>query len=419
MAPAGATPFQLLMDGEWAAAATRWAELGRRYTRLGALAEGDRPAAVEALAVLAELGAVRAARHLQTWLRRRGMTAVPRGPRPSTAANAAGLTARQLEVLALLAEGLSDAAIATRLTVSHRTVEHHVAAVGAALRFSLAALVLIALMAALRLSVPRGRALAGAALYGALNFGIAFALVYFALVRLHGGIGQTLVSVVPLATLLLAAAWGQERLAVAALASTVPAMAGVALLSWQALDGPIPLVYLLALLGGALRIGQAAVVVRAFPPVHPVTMNAVGMTVGAALLLALSALRGDHWTLPKQAETRFRACLSGTRWLRRGISALHGRPATLDGVPYVVPDGADPLHHLVLSAWLDNEPIGIGLLVGGPLILAGVYLGAIRPARTTALLEARRNGNPGIWDGRANGPVARWSGHLPMPCPMP
>src|SRR3954454_9185509 len=141
---------------------------------------------------------------------------------------------------------------------------------GAALRFSLAALVLIAVMAVLRLRLPRGRALAGAALFGALHFGVAFALVYFALVRLHGGVGQTLVSVVPLATLLLAAAWGQERLKLAAVASTVPAMAGVALLSWQALDGPIPLVYLLALLGGAVCISQAAIVVRAFPPVHPV-----------------------------------------------------------------------------------------------------------------------------------------------------
>jgi drug/metabolite transporter (DMT)-like permease len=102
------------------------------------------------------------------------------------------------------------------------------------------------------------------------------------------------VAVVPLTTLLLATAWGQERLALVAVASTVPAIAGVALLSWQALAGPIPLVYLLALLGGALCISQAAVVVRAFPPVHPVTMNAVGMAVGAVLLLALSALRGDH-----------------------------------------------------------------------------------------------------------------------------
>ena len=51
------------------------------------------------------------------------------GPREATRANPAGLTARQLEVLALLAEGLTNAEIAERLVVSPRTAEHHVAAV--------------------------------------------------------------------------------------------------------------------------------------------------------------------------------------------------------------------------------------------------------------------------------------------------
>jgi DNA-binding NarL/FixJ family response regulator len=54
---------------------------------------------------------------------------VPRGPRKTTRANPAGLTARQLEVLALLVEGLTNAEIAERLIVSQRTAEHHVAAV--------------------------------------------------------------------------------------------------------------------------------------------------------------------------------------------------------------------------------------------------------------------------------------------------
>jgi DNA-binding CsgD family transcriptional regulator len=54
---------------------------------------------------------------------------VPQGPRETTRANAAGLTARQLEVVALLVEGLTNAEIAERLVVSQRTVEHHVAAV--------------------------------------------------------------------------------------------------------------------------------------------------------------------------------------------------------------------------------------------------------------------------------------------------
>jgi DNA-binding NarL/FixJ family response regulator len=39
------------------------------------------------------------------------------------------LTGRQLEVLSLLAEGLTNVEIADRLVVSTRTAEHHVAAV--------------------------------------------------------------------------------------------------------------------------------------------------------------------------------------------------------------------------------------------------------------------------------------------------
>ena len=62
-------------------------------------------------------------------LRERGVRGVPRGPRPSTQANPAGLTARELEVLALLATGLRNTAIATQLVVSEKTVDHHVSAI--------------------------------------------------------------------------------------------------------------------------------------------------------------------------------------------------------------------------------------------------------------------------------------------------
>jgi DNA-binding NarL/FixJ family response regulator len=62
-------------------------------------------------------------------LRERGVAGVPRGPRSQTRGNPAGLTARELTVLALLAEGLQNGEIASRLVLSVRTVEHHVAAV--------------------------------------------------------------------------------------------------------------------------------------------------------------------------------------------------------------------------------------------------------------------------------------------------
>jgi DNA-binding NarL/FixJ family response regulator len=62
-------------------------------------------------------------------LRAQGMKGVPRGPQPATRANPAGVTTRQLDVLELVREGLTDAEIAQRLVLSVRTVDHHVAAV--------------------------------------------------------------------------------------------------------------------------------------------------------------------------------------------------------------------------------------------------------------------------------------------------
>lgn len=54
---------------------------------------------------------------------------MPRGKGRETRGHAAGLTARQAEVLQLLNEGLSNPEIADRLFVSPRTVESHVSAV--------------------------------------------------------------------------------------------------------------------------------------------------------------------------------------------------------------------------------------------------------------------------------------------------
>ena len=68
---------------------------------------------------------------------------------------------------------------------------------GAGLRFSLAAILLFALMAMLRLGMPRGRALIGALLYGVFNFAAAFGLAYYGLVRVHAGLGQTVLALVP------------------------------------------------------------------------------------------------------------------------------------------------------------------------------------------------------------------------------
>ncbi|HZA03752.1 MAG TPA: AAA family ATPase, partial [Propionibacteriaceae bacterium] len=118
-----AEPYQQMIDGDWAAAAAAWQARGAVYLRIEALAGGDQAAGTEALRLLDGLGAGRAGAYLRASLRRRGFSRLPRGPRRATAANVAGLTPRQVEVLLLVEQGLSNAEIAARLTLSPKTVD--------------------------------------------------------------------------------------------------------------------------------------------------------------------------------------------------------------------------------------------------------------------------------------------------------
>ncbi|HEY7295692.1 MAG TPA: AAA family ATPase, partial [Dehalococcoidia bacterium] len=112
-APA-AEPYALQIAGDWRAAAQRWQALGCPYEAAMALADGDEPALREALATFERLGARPAAAIASRRLRALGVRSLPRGPRPATRANAAGLTARELEIWRLLADGLRNAEIARR-----------------------------------------------------------------------------------------------------------------------------------------------------------------------------------------------------------------------------------------------------------------------------------------------------------------
>ncbi|MEA2283653.1 MAG: hypothetical protein QOK21_4260 [Solirubrobacteraceae bacterium] len=129
--PAGAAnPYALQLAGDWAAAAEAWRVIGCPYEAALALGEADDAGSLRrALDELHLLGAVPAAALVARRLRERGERGLARGPRRSTAANAARLTARQLEVLALVVQGMRNAEIAHELVLSERTVDHHVAAI--------------------------------------------------------------------------------------------------------------------------------------------------------------------------------------------------------------------------------------------------------------------------------------------------
>ena len=120
-------PWSLELAGRPADAAAYWSERGAPYEAAIALAQSDdEPSLRRAHDALRELGVPAATAIVARRLRERGVRGLSRGPRQSTRGNRAQVTARELDVLRLLADGLRNAEIAERLFLSPRTVDYHV-----------------------------------------------------------------------------------------------------------------------------------------------------------------------------------------------------------------------------------------------------------------------------------------------------
>ena len=92
-----AEPYALQLAGDWARAAELWQSLGCPYEAALALADADEEEPLRrALAELQAVDARPAAALVARRLRKRGARGLPRGPRPATRQNPAGLTPREL-----------------------------------------------------------------------------------------------------------------------------------------------------------------------------------------------------------------------------------------------------------------------------------------------------------------------------------
>ena len=121
-----AKPYALQIAGDWREAAKEWEIRGCPYERAMALMDGNDVAQLEALQIFERLGARPIIVKLRHKMRAEGMHGIPRGPRPTTRENRFGLTAREMELLSCLVKGSSNNAIARELSLSPRTVEHHI-----------------------------------------------------------------------------------------------------------------------------------------------------------------------------------------------------------------------------------------------------------------------------------------------------
>lgn len=249
---------------------------------------------------------------------------------------------------------------------------------GAALRFVLASVVLVGLMVVLRRRWPRGRELQGALAFGVFGLAATFALAYWALQTIQAGLGQTLLAMAPLFTLLIAVAWRQETMTRAALGGALVSVVGVAVVAWRPEGDPVPVGPLLAGLGATTCMALATVLVRRAPKVDPIAMNTVAALTAAGLLLAAALLTGRSPALPDQAVTwaavLYVALVGSVGVFSLQLLVLKHWSAPRANYVFVL----IPLLTIALSAWLDDEAVGPGLLAGGTLVVAGVYLGVLR-----------------------------------------
>ncbi len=125
-----AEPYRLQLTGQHREAAECWASLSVPYEQAMSLIDSGDPTEVRVgLDLLDRLGADAVAAKVRLDLRARGVATVPARRRSTTLDNSAGLTGREVEVLRLLNAGLTNAELAERLYISHKTVDHHVSAI--------------------------------------------------------------------------------------------------------------------------------------------------------------------------------------------------------------------------------------------------------------------------------------------------
>lgn len=251
----------------------------------------------------------------------------------------------------------------------------------AASRFVFASAIFAIAALGLRAAMPRGRALVGALLYGALSVGAFFGFVYWGLQEAPAGMAGVFLATGPLFTFLLALLQGQERFRWESVIGGVVVIAGTAVVFSAGVDKGVPVASLLAILAASVCAAEGAVVVKAFPPVPPATRNAIGMAVGAVMLLMLMPFFDESFALPVEKST----------WLAQAYLVLFGSVGVFGLYLFILgrwtASAASyqfvlaPVVAVVLAAWLLDERITPTFVIGAALVLIGVYLGAIRSAR--------------------------------------
>jgi len=259
---------------------------------------------------------------------------------------------------------------------------------GAASRFVATAVLFWAIVAVRGAPVPRGRALFGASFFGLVSVGGSYAFLYWALTSVTASLTMVVLSIGPLLTLFFARAHGLEPLRGRGLAGSLLAFAGILIAVGDELGVSVSAPALLALIAGAACIAEGSVLFKTFPRADPLTVNAVAVTTGAALLALVSSAAREPWTLPTTATTwvafAYLVFVGSVVVFYLYLFVLSRWTASATSYAFLL----FPVATVVIGAWLAGEDVTPRFLLGGAIVLAGVWVGAFSEARPVPLREA-------------------------------
>ena len=245
---------------------------------------------------------------------------------------------------------------------------------GAAVRLSLAALLLAALARLVRAPWPRGAQLRAALWFGFVDFGVSLPLLYWGEQRVPSGMAAVMFGTIPLSTSVFARIAGLEPLRPRTIVASIAALAGVALMFSASIEGHYEPGRLVAVALAALTASLAGVLLKRAPGGHPFATNAWAQGVGAIVCVAASRVLGETQAVP-----------SGPAWIAIGYLAVVGSviafatfawllqhwPVTRTSFIAVV----IPVVALGVGALVRHERPSFRALAGSILILGAVIAG--------------------------------------------
>lgn len=259
----------------------------------------------------------------------------------------------------------------------------------AGLRFGLAAIGFGAIAILQRAPFPRGRALVGTILYGTVFFGVGIPLFYLGLSVAPAAVASIALALLPLATLLLGAVVGLAPLSVRGLAGGAVAAGGIVLIVMEQLGAAVPLMGLVALGATTLAYALALVLLKRVPPGHPTAANAIAMAIGTPILLGLSALAHEDWSVPTEGSTvasfLYLVLVATIVFFQLGLFAIGRLTAAAFSFAVLLA----PAVTAVLAAVTLAESIMPTTIAGGLIVAGGVWLGVFSRERRSVAVPTR------------------------------